>query len=184
MRTGYQITRSKRRLVIFLLKLSARGEIINTDLRKLIKDIYEETGEIFAKTEYGVVFESFFSIDSDLLCNPIDKNVGCGDGYDVQFGLCKSNIHKPAAPIVISSIADNYPEDQKIFPCNLYGVCSILPCVKLLPGIVKNVIINFRRDFGDSKMREHWPDRIKFDRFLVKKIPNDSINYGICDIIK
>ena len=61
MKTQYQITHSKRRLVIFLLKLSTRGEIIKTNLRKLIKDIFDETGEIFAKTEYGLVFESFFS---------------------------------------------------------------------------------------------------------------------------
>ena len=98
--------------------------------------------------------------------------------------LCSSKNHKPEAPILVPSIADNYSEDQKIFPCNLYGVCSILPCVKLVAGIQKNIIIKFRRDFGDSEMRKHWPESIKFDRFNVKNTPNDTISYGICDIIK
>ena len=55
MKSTYQSIRNKKRLCIYLLKLSTRGEIINLNLRKLLREIYEETGEMFAKSEYGVV---------------------------------------------------------------------------------------------------------------------------------
>ena len=77
-KSEYQSIRDKKRLVIYLLKLSTRGQIVKTNLRKLLKDIFEATGEIFAKTEYGIVFESFLIIDSDEVCNPVDKIHGCG----------------------------------------------------------------------------------------------------------
>ena len=53
-KSEYQSIRDKKRLVIYLLKLSTRGQIVKTNLRKLLKDIFEATGEIFAKTEYGI----------------------------------------------------------------------------------------------------------------------------------
>ena len=73
----------KKRLAIFLIKLSTRGEIIKINLRNLLEEIYHETGEIFAKTEYGVVFESFLIVDSDELCNPEDKTKGCTYSYSI-----------------------------------------------------------------------------------------------------
>ena len=33
-------------------------------------------------------------------------------------------------------------------------------------------------------MRNHWPKNIEFDRYEVKSSQNDSVNYGICDVIK
>ena len=77
-KSEYQSIRDKKRLAIYLLKLSTRGQIVKTNLRKLLKGIFEATGEIFAKTEYGIVFESFLIIDSDEVCNPVDKIHGCG----------------------------------------------------------------------------------------------------------
>ena len=52
MKSRSQIIRSKKRLCIYLLKLSARGEEVQINLRKLISEIYNETGEIFAQTGY------------------------------------------------------------------------------------------------------------------------------------
>ena len=40
MKSEYQHIRSKKRLIIYLLKISARGEIVKTNLAKLIQDIY------------------------------------------------------------------------------------------------------------------------------------------------
>ena len=49
MKSQYKTMRSKKRLVIYLLKLSVRGEIVKTNLAQLIQDIYDETGEIFQR---------------------------------------------------------------------------------------------------------------------------------------
>ena len=185
MKSQDQIIRNKKRLAIFLIKLSARGEIVHTNLRKILQEIYLETGEIFAKTEYGVVFESFLIVDSDNICNPEDKLNGCGDGYNVKTGICSSNLHKPAAPILIPSHADQrqLPIEADLFPGNLYNVCGILPTIKPLAGLKKRILINFRRDFGDAAMREHWPSQINCKRYNVKNPSNNDYN-GICDIIK
>ena len=78
MKSQYQLSRNKIRLAIFLLKQAARGEIVKLNLRKLLQDIHDETGEIFAKTDYGIVFESFVIIDSDEVCSPQDPIDGCG----------------------------------------------------------------------------------------------------------
>lgn len=53
MKSNYQSIRNKKRLAIYLLKLSSRGEIVKMNLRKLLRDIYLETGEIFAKSDFG-----------------------------------------------------------------------------------------------------------------------------------
>ena len=186
MKSQYQSIRSKKRLAIFLIKLSARGEIVKTNLRKLLDDIYRETGEIFAKTEFGVVFESFLIVDGDNLCNLVDNINGCGDGYNVKKGICSSIYHKPVAPILIPSHADqrNLPIEHNLFPGNLYNVCGILPTIKPLPGLKKRVLLNFRRDFGDESMKKHWPNNINFSRYNVKNPNNDLAYDGICDIIK
>ena len=176
--------RSKKRLVIYLLKLSVRGEIVKTNLAQLIQDIYDETGEIFAKTDYGVVFESFLIVDSDEICNPPDKVSGCGDGFDIKKGLCSSGLHKPVAPILVPSIGEQLSENHNVFPGNIYSVCSILKTIKPVPGIKKKVLVKFRRDFGQDDMRKQWPKNITFDRYKVKNPPDDIRNYGICDIIK
>jgi len=39
-----------------LLKQAAPGVIVKLYLRKLLQDIHDKTGEIFAKTDYGIVF--------------------------------------------------------------------------------------------------------------------------------
>ena len=186
MKSQYQSIRNKKRLAIFLIKLSTRGEIVQTNLKSLLEEIYNETGEIFAKTEYGVVFESFLIVDSDELCNPEDKIKGCGDGYDVQKGICSSIYHKPTAPILIPSHADQFelPKESNQFPGNLSTVCGKLPTVKPLPGLSRKILVNFRRDFGDPSMRKHWPKSIKFSRFIIKNPKNNDISDGICDIIK
>ena len=184
MKSQYQVTRNKKRLTIYLLKLSTRGEVVQMDLRQLISDIYCETGEVFAKTEFGVVFESFLIVDADELCNPLDKTTGCGVGYDSQKGICSSDIHKPIVPILIPSLADQRNMDQNLFPGNIFTICTILPTIKPLPCIKKKILVKFRRDFGDINMRNHWPKNINYDRFEVKTSQDDSTNYGICDIIK
>ena len=66
MKSQYQRIRSKKRLIIYLLKLSTRGEIVKTNLANLIQDFYNETGQIFAKSDFGVVFELFLIVDSAL----------------------------------------------------------------------------------------------------------------------
>ena len=186
MKSQYQAIRNKKRLAIFLIKLSVRGEIVKTNLRKILEDIYLETGELFVKTEFGVVFESFLIVDSDSVCNPLDKLNGCGDGYDVKTGICSSNYHKPIAPVLIPSHADErqLPIEADIFPGNLYTVCGILPTIKPLPGLKKRILVNFRRDFGDTSMRKHWPSNISFSRYNVKNITNNKVYDGICDVIK
>ena len=59
-KSNYQSICNKKRLAIYLLK----GEIVKSNLRKLLRDIYLETDEIFAKGDFGVVFESFLTIDT------------------------------------------------------------------------------------------------------------------------
>ena len=71
-KSEYKSIRDKKRLAVYLLKLSTRGEIVKMNLRKLLKEIYEDTGEIFAKTDYGIVFQSFVIVDSDEICFPPD----------------------------------------------------------------------------------------------------------------
>ena len=177
MKSEYQHIRSKKRLIIYLLKISARGEIVKTNLAKLIQDIYDETGQIFAKSDFGVVFESFLVVDSDEVCNPHDKVSGCGDGYNVKSGLCN-------APILVPSICEQMSEYQNRFPGNLFAVCSILKTIKPVPSIKKNVLVKFRRDFGQDEMRRHWPEKLNFTRYKVKNPSNDTRKYGIYDIIK
>ena len=154
------------------------------NLRQLLNDIYCATGEIFVKTEFGVVFESVLIVDSDELCNPKDKLNGCGENYDVNTGLCASTYHKPVAPILIPANVDHLPAEFNPFPGNLYAVCSVLPTIKLLKGIKKQIIANFRRDFGDKTMRDHWSQNIKYVRYNVKNPHDNDENYGICDVIK
>ena len=181
MKSHYQNTRSKKRLAIFLIKLATRGEIIQINLKQLLEEIFNETGEIFAKTEHGD-FESFFIVDSDELCNPEDKVNGCGDGYNVQKGICTSILHMPIAPILIPSIVDEVPlwKDMNQFPGNLITICGILPTVKPLPGLKKNLLVKFRRDFG---MKKHWPKSIKYSKFVIKNLASGDKNDGICYII-
>ena len=176
--------RNKQRLCIYLLKLSVRGEIVRTNLRKLLRDLYNETGEIFAQTGYGIVFESIIKVDSDSVCNPLDKEVGCGTGYNIKDGICSSDLHKPMVPIVISSLADQYENDLNPFPGNLFTVSSVLPTIKPLPTIKKCQIIKFRRDFGDASTTKYWPKNINYERYQIKKVENDTNNYGFVDIIK
>ena len=78
---------NKQRICIYLLKLSFRGEIVRTNLRKLLCDIYDEMGEIFSQIGYGIVFESIIKVDSDSVCNPLDKEVGCGTDYNIKDGI-------------------------------------------------------------------------------------------------
>ena len=183
MKSQYQSTRNKKRLAIFLIKLATRGEIIQMNLKQLLEEIYNETGEIFVKTDYGD-FESFFIVDSDELCNPEDKKNGCGDGYNVQKGICSSVIHKPIAPILIPSIVDQVPlwKDLNQFPGNIATICGILPTVKPLPGLKKNVLVKFRRHFGKI-LSNHLPKSTKYSRFIIKNILSDDKNDGICDIL-
>ena len=171
-------------LALSLLRLSAKGEVIIINLRNLLKEIYEETGKIFAKSEYGVVFESFFIIDGDDICNPVDKVVGCAEGYNAETGICASVLHKPIVPILIPSQADSYSDDFNPFPGNIFTIASILPTIKLLPGIKKSIIVKFRRDFGNIEMTKHWIMNLKYERFKIKNELNNEIDYGICDIIK
>ena len=74
-----------------------------------MSEIYNETGEIFAQTGYGIVFESFIIVDADNVCNSIDKTVGCGEGFDIKIGICSSKLHKPKAPILPPPSVDQYP---------------------------------------------------------------------------
>lgn len=184
MKTIYQSLRDKKRLVIYLLKLSTRGEIVQTNLRKLIQDIYDETGEIFAKTDFGVMFESFLVVDGDDICNLIDKNSGCGEGYNVKTGICSSSLHKPSVPILLPANVDQHPEDFNPFPGNIFTVIGVLPTVKPMPKLKKQVLVKFRRDFGEVSMRNHWPQSIKFERYQVMDEYNNGANCGIVDIIK
>ena len=184
MKSQYQSTRSKKRLIIYLLKLSTRGEIVKTNLANLIQDFYDETGQIFAKSDFGVVFESFLVVESDEVCNPPDKVIGCGDGFNVNTGLCSSDLHKPIAPILVPSISEQLSEYHNQFPGNLFAVCSILKTIKPVKTIKKNVLVKFRRDFGQDEMRQHWPEKLNFDRYEVKNPSNDNRKYGICDVIK
>ena len=184
MKSRSQIIRSKKRLCIYLLKLSARGEEIQINLRNLISEIYNETGEIFAQTGYGIVFESFIRVDADNVCNSIDKTVGCGEGFDIKSGICSSKLHKPKAPILLPPSVDQYPDDFNPFPGNLFTVTSVLPTVKPLPGLKKHLIVKFRRDFGKEEMRKNWPKNLAYERYNVKNSLNDGMEYGICDVIK
>ena len=184
MKSQNQLARNKRRLAIFLLKQSARGEIVKLNLRNLLKDIYDETGEIFAKTDYGIVFQSFVIIDGDEVCSPQDPINGCGDGFDTNSGLCSSTHHKPAAPILIPASIEKYPSDFNPFPNNIHTVSSVLPTLKYIRGIKKKIIVKFRRDIGDPSIQKLWPKNIKFTRFIVKNVKNDKSNDGICDVIK
>lgn len=152
MKSNYQNLRNKRRLAFYLIKLSTRGEVVNMNLRKLLNDIYKETGEIFARTEFGVVFEAFMIIDCDEVCNPENKVSGCGDGYNPDNGICSSVFHKPKVPICIPSLVEKYPEDFNPFPGNLITVASILPIIKPLSGLRKRILVTFRRDFGDTSL--------------------------------
>ena len=184
MKSQNQLSRNKRRLAIFLLKQSARGEIVKLNLRNLLKDIYDETGEIFAKTDYGIVFQSFVIIDSDEVCSPKDPINGCGDGFDTNSGVCSSTYHKPAAPILIPATIEKYPHDFNPFPNNIHTVSSVLPTLKYIRGIKKKIIIKFRRDIGDPSIQQLWPQNIIFTRFIVKNVKNEKLNDGICDVIK
>ena len=184
MKSQYQIIRNKKRLAIYLLNLSARGEVIETNLRNLLREIYESTGEIFVKTDYGVVFEAFLIIDGDEVCNPTDSKNGCGDGYNISTGICSSEVHKPSAAILIPALVDQHPRDFNPFPGNIHTVTSILPTIKHLSKLKKKIIVKFRRDFGDNSFRKHWPKSIVYDRYNVKNTPGNVIDHGICDIIK
>ena len=54
MKTENQNIRDKKRLVMYLLRLSEKGAIIQLNLQKLCQEIYQETGQVFSKSEYGV----------------------------------------------------------------------------------------------------------------------------------
>ena len=142
MKSEYQKLRNKKRLAIYLLRLAAKGEVVKLNLRALILDIYKETGEVFAKTDYGVVFETFVLVDSDEICFPSDPATGCGDGFNTDTGLCSSNNHKPSAPILIPAHIDKYPEDPNVFPGNIFTVSGVLPTLKSIRGIKKKILAN------------------------------------------
>ena len=185
MKSQYQTIRNKKRLAIYLLKLSARGEIINTNLRHLLQEIYEATGEIFAKTDYGVVFEAFLIINSDEVCNPLDKLTGCGEGYSVSTGICSSEFHKPTASILLPALADQRPNDFNPFPANIHTVTSILPTLKHLSGLKKQIVVKFRRDFGDVSFQKHWHKSMQVDRYKVlNHDKNDDTDFGIIEVFK
>ena len=185
-KSKYKSIRDKKRLAVYLLKLSTRGEIVKTNLRKLLKEIYEDTGEIFAKTDYGIVFQSFVIVDSDEIWFPPDAVLGCGDGFDVNTGQCASINHKPSAPILIPALIEKYPSDFNPFPGNIHTVSSILPTLKYIKGIKKNMFVKFRRDIGDSRISNAWPKSINYTRYVVQNLVNDGpgVCNGICDVIK
>ena len=184
MKSQYQILRNKKRLAVYLLRLATKGEVVKINLRALLLDIYKESGEIFAKTDYGVVFESFVIVDSDEICFPSDPVVGCGEGFDTDKGLCSSVQHKPIAPILIPAHIEKYPDDFNAFPGNIHTVTGALPTLKSIRGLKKKILVKFRRDFGDPSISNVWPKNIKCTRYVVKNPKNDTLNDGICDVIK
>ena len=130
------------------------------------------------------MFESFIIVDADNLCNPQDKVLGCGEEFDTKKGICSSKLHKPIVPILLPPIVDQYTDEFNPFPGNIFTVTSVLFTVKPLTGLMKQLIVKFRHDFGKEEMRKHWPKNLTIERYIVKSTPNDEIVYGICDIIK
>ena len=57
--------------------------------------------------------------------------------------------------------------------------------LKHLSGLKKQIVVKFRRDFGDVSFQKHWHKSMQVDRYKVlNHDKNDDTDFGIIEVFK